>query len=138
MQFSQRGKLKLHGKLQNAGPVRSAGGAELGFTFPAEVPAGQLPTGRTTPQPHLVLAQPSHSGFHTATQKSDTLSVLEEFKTELNSTSSFISLSWSTVASFCWVLSKATIHSIAYVLPATELHRNAMHDSDIYLFVIYF
>lgn len=49
MQFSQRGKLKLHGKLQNAGPVRSTGGAELGFTFPAEVSAGQLPTGGTTP-----------------------------------------------------------------------------------------
>lgn len=49
IQFSQRGKLKLHGKLQNAGPVRSAGGAGLGFTCPAEVPAGQLPTGGTSP-----------------------------------------------------------------------------------------
>lgn len=90
------------------------------------------------PQPHSVLAQPSHSGFHTATQKRDTLSVLEELKTELKSSSSFISLSWSTVASVGWALSKATIHSIAYVLPAAELHRNAMRDSDIYLFVIYF
>lgn len=49
IQFSQRGKRKLHGKLQNAGPVRSAGGAGLGFTCPAEVPAGQLPKGGTSP-----------------------------------------------------------------------------------------
>lgn len=82
----------------------------------------------------------NHTPSHTQSWHSrlTQVSTLEELRTELNSTSSFISLSWSTVASFCWALGKATIHSIAYVLPATELHRNAMHDSDIYLFVIYF
>lgn len=80
--------------------------------------------------------QPWHSCL---TQKHGTLSALEELKTELNSTSPSIYFTfWSTAASFRWALGRATIHRTASVLPATELHRNAMYDSDIYLFVIYF
>lgn len=43
--------------------------------------------------------------------------------------------------SFQWAMGSTTIQRINHFLPtleATELQQNATHDSDIYLFIIYF